>query len=105
MTDGLFKAIAKIRVGDLVASRSEFSRLYSKRPVTGLLSSLHTDRVRLQVSRADGSTESILTTLEHPFYVEGRGFVAAGELTAGVILSQHNENAAAVLHLTGRDNA
>jgi len=79
--------------------------LYSSRPVTAVLSSWHKDKVSLLLERSDGSTESILTTLGHPFYVEGRGFVAAGELTAGVILSQHNENAAAVLHLTGRDNA
>ncbi len=99
MANGTFKKIIDIRIGDLVASRNEFTKRYSVRPVTHLLSRLHTDRVKLTVT-SGAKSEVITTTPEHPFYVEGKGFIRADILKPGMQLSQWQPKASPV-HTVG----
>jgi hypothetical protein len=71
-------AIEAIRPGDLVLSRDPDTGIQAYRTV-----------VRTFIHSADEltcvrtSTEMIATTAEHPFFVEGHGFVLAGELAQG----------------------
>ena len=70
-----------IAAGDWVLARDpETGKLEPKR-VTFAYSSIHEDVLILTVEQADGDEELIVTTSEHPFYVEGRGWVPAGGLT------------------------
>ncbi len=79
-----FRQIASLRIGDSVASRNEITGRYSSNLITALPGRLHTDKVTLQLENADGKLETITTTLEHPFHVQGKGFVTAGTLKAGM---------------------
>jgi RHS repeat-associated protein len=80
------KAIDQFRVGDLVLSRSEFEpggRLEAKVVEevfarTGRIMNLH---VVGQVIR---------TTPEHPFYVQGKGWLPGGQLVVGDLLLGHD---------------
>lgn len=82
------KRIEDVQVGDLVLARDqndetgelalqEVTRVYSRQ----------TDHLRI-ITYIDenGQAEVIRTTDEHPFWVEGRGWTPAGELTAGMVL-------------------
>ena len=44
---------------------------------------IHAERVIVMLRSDDGTTELLTTTVEHPFNVEGRGWVAAINLQAG----------------------
>jgi hypothetical protein len=56
------------------------------------------DHVRvLQIQDAEGNIETIRTTDEHPFYVEGQGWTGAGELAVGATLDQPDGSDAVVI--------
>ncbi|KQU76022.1 MULTISPECIES: polymorphic toxin-type HINT domain-containing protein [unclassified Rhizobacter] len=80
--DGL-KPIEDIRVGDLVAARDELTGVTRWQPVVRLFH--HKDQQTLAISYVDsqGDLETLGVTDEHPFRVEGRGWVAAAALVAG----------------------
>jgi hypothetical protein len=80
------KLIEQFRVGDLILSRSEFD------PV-GALEAQRVEEIfvrtgHIMIVRVGG--REIRTTREHPFYVQGKGWVAAGELQVGDQLSRHD---------------
>ncbi|HHK74792.1 MAG TPA: hypothetical protein ENJ57_06470, partial [Rhizobiales bacterium] len=104
MADGTFRPIVEVRVGDRVASRNEFTGRQSYRPVTALLSSLHEDRVVVELAGAGGKTEKIVTTLEHPFHIEGLGFVPAGGMKVGMKVTRWQPKADPVLEAGHRDS-
>jgi hypothetical protein len=79
MADGSTKPIEQIRVGDRVLSRDPETGVTTTKRVTNVFER-ETDET-LTLTLADG--ERIETTSGHPFNVEGRGFVAAGELGVG----------------------
>jgi Pretoxin HINT domain/Hemagglutinin repeat len=110
MGDGSFRPIASLRIGDLVASRNEFNLLDSVQKVTATHAHEHTDQVKLKVAVAGGPDEIIITTTEHPFWVEGSGFVRAANLRVGqrlgsrpaqapllAVASRYNDASGAVL--------
>jgi len=72
------KPISEIRIGDYVLAWDQETGEISFYPVTDTIH--HTDRtvVRLTI---DG--ETLTTTPEHPFYVEGQGWVKAKDLQVG----------------------
>jgi hypothetical protein len=77
------KRIEDVRVGDLVAARDELTGATRWQPVVRLFR--HKDQETLSVSYVDsqGEAETVGVTGEHPFRVEGRGWIAAGALVAG----------------------
>ena len=81
-----FKPIEAIAAGDWVLARDpETGKLEPKR-VTFAYSSIHEDVLILTVRQGDGDEELIVTTSEHPFHVQDRAWVPAGELTLDDIL-------------------
>ena len=81
VTAGGFKPIEAIAAGDWVLARDpETGKLEPKR-VTFAYSSIHEDVLILTVRQVDGDEELIVTTSEHPFHVQDRGWVPAGGLT------------------------
>ena len=82
MADGTYKAIDKIAVGDKVLARNpsagERGQIEAK-TVTGRFVHVHPATVLLTFH----SGETIEMTGEHPFYVQGEGFVPAGRLAIG----------------------
>lgn len=75
MADGTQKPIEKVSVGDLVLSRHEKTGEVAAKSVRRTF--IHHDKSTLVLQLGN---ELIETTREHPFYVEGKGFVPAGQL-------------------------
>jgi hypothetical protein len=97
-SEGL-KPIERIRVGDLVAARDEITGVTRWQPVVGLFH--HQDQAVLQVTYVSesGEEETIGVTPEHPFQVQGRGWVSAGELVAGDRIERLGSGALTVGHV------
>jgi RHS repeat-associated protein len=76
-------AIEKLKVGDLVAARDENSGETAFKPVVRLVRNGEKKVVRLTFVNADGKAESLGVTLEHPFMVDGKHWVPAGQLKPG----------------------
>jgi hypothetical protein len=79
------KAIEEINIGDWVVARDDAnpSAPLQMKQVTQVFIKT-SDHLRvLEVEGDDGNIEVIRTTDVHPFYVDGRGWVNAGELQAG----------------------
>lgn len=100
--DGM-KPIEEIKIGDIVLSRDEagqqtrFSRVervYKRQSQV----------LNLALQDASGNVETLGTTLEHPFHVPGRGFVAAGELEPGMLVSTASQWGHPELQTVSRDN-
>jgi RHS repeat-associated protein len=79
MADGSSKPIEEVKAGDQVASRDEATGKTAVKEVKQTFERQANATVVLEFS--DG--ERIETTKEHPFYVQGKGFVKAGELGIG----------------------
>ena len=77
-TEKGFKNIEKIRAGDFVWSENPETKEKALKQVKKIFVREKDSIVRLAING-----EVIETTSEHPFYVEGKGWIAAGELTAG----------------------
>jgi RHS repeat-associated protein len=82
LPDGTARPIEQIRQGD---------RVLAKDPVSGTMGAKRVTRTfvrevneTLVLTVADG--EQIETTANHPFYVEGRGFVPAGTVGIGTLI-------------------
>ena len=79
MGDNTLKAIEQIKVGDLVVSRENKTNVTTTKRVTDTIKRQAPATLVLTFA----NNEKIETTEEHPFYVEGKGFVKAGELGIG----------------------
>jgi hypothetical protein len=79
------KAIEDIRVGDMVLARDQHDRLddVELKPVTDVFVRTSNHIRHLTIVGGDGTVERLETTDEHPFWVDGRGWVDAGGLIAG----------------------
>jgi len=82
--------IEEIRDGDLVIATDETTGHTMLRPVTRTFTRLGAPIVAVTLlvgaSGQDGAAEAFNTTEEHPFYVEGRGWVEAQSLKAGDVV-------------------
>jgi hypothetical protein len=79
------RSIEEIEEGDRVLSRDQHDAAddLDLRPVTRVFRKV-SDHLRiLTIEGDDGNVETIQTTDSHPFYVEGRGWVGAGDLQIG----------------------
>ncbi|WP_282611298.1 polymorphic toxin-type HINT domain-containing protein [Pelagibius sp. Alg239-R121] len=79
--DGL-KPIEAIRVGDLVASKDEKTGEVAWKPVLHLFQSKDKPILGLALIGPDGELDVIETTAEHPFWVEGKGWIQTSNLKA-----------------------
>jgi RHS repeat-associated protein len=84
--DGL-KPIEEIQVGDLVKSKDEFTGKTTWKPVTELFRNDDKSILNVTLLNPKGEEELLGVTAEHPFWVEGQGWVDAGELQEGQIIS------------------
>ena len=83
MADGSWLPIEKIREGDFVLSKSDATGLVGSKQVTNT-------RVRPADATLTVGLDSgvcVETTEEHPFWVEGIGWVPAGRLAVGNAIS------------------
>lgn len=85
MADGSTKPIEQVRVGDLVKSRNPETGVTEAKPVTETFSHLAPQVLTLAFTdpKTGLSAEQIICTPGHPFYVDGKGFVLAGQLGIG----------------------
>uniref|UniRef100_UPI0024A7176A polymorphic toxin-type HINT domain-containing protein n=1 Tax=Pelagibius sp. Alg239-R121 TaxID=2993448 RepID=UPI0024A7176A len=81
-TKGGLKPIEAIRVGDLVASKDEKTGERGWKPVLHLFQSKDKPILDLTLVGPDGEVDVIETTAEHPFWVEGKGWVQTSALAA-----------------------
>ena len=82
MADGTYKPIEQVKVGDRVLSRdAERSGPTVTEAKQVTQTSVRNNIPTLSLTFSSG--ETIETTSEHPFYVEGAGFVPAGRLSIG----------------------
>jgi hypothetical protein len=79
MGDGTFKAIEQLNVGDTILSKSESTGEVAPKKVLRVTVRPHIATLVLTFQNG----QSIETTANHPFYVEHKGFLPAGELGIG----------------------
>jgi RHS repeat-associated protein len=77
------RAIAMIREGEFVYAGDSRTGEVSPRRVIGTMATDDEAVVLLTLRDSGGARETIRTTANHPFHVNGKGFVDAGELRAG----------------------
>ncbi len=81
-----FEEIQFLTVGDLVLARCEETGEISSRRITKC-STRDSESVLYVVTQSDiAGTDTVGTTAEHPFWVQGRGWVEARSLSAGNLL-------------------
>jgi RHS repeat-associated protein len=83
--------IGDLQVGDSVVAYDAATGIEADYPISAVLT--HLDPVIEQITISD---ETIDTTPDHPFYVEGRGWTPAGELQVGEFLHRADGTSAAV---------
>ncbi|WP_161622354.1 polymorphic toxin-type HINT domain-containing protein [Vibrio azureus] len=84
---GGLKPIEDIQVGDLVASKDELTGDTDWKPVVTLFRNENKRIFNLTLLNGDGEKEQLGVTAEHPFWVEGQGWVEAGVLEVGQRIS------------------
>jgi hypothetical protein len=87
LTKNSYKTIVEIKVGDIVLSKSDESGEVSWREVTDTFKDWHEETITFNVVDENGIKETITTTEEHPFYVDGQGWLPAGEIATGTVVS------------------
>ena len=80
------KPIETIEHGDLIWSRQEFGDEYDFRPVIATKVTPNQEIYEVVVRHSNNSTETFKTTKEHPFWVEGIGWLKASLLEQGMTL-------------------
>jgi hypothetical protein len=94
--------IDSLHVGDMVLTRNELDPdgPLQEQQITDVAIH-HVDAIReLQIQAADGSVETIKTTDVHPFYVNGQGWVDAGDLQTGDQLLMPDDSIATLIGTT-----
>jgi RHS repeat-associated protein len=91
MTKEGLKPIEEIKAGDYVLARNDLTGEQSWRRVVLAYNSLHNDILSLNLADAQsGKAENIVTTSEHPFYIQGQGWVRADQLKIGDLIETAN---------------
>ena len=89
--------IEMLEVGDLVLARNESTYEEDWREVTATFAQHHEFVLVLTTKGIDGSRSQITTTPNHPFHIQGRGWVPAGGLVVGDMISAANGAATVVV--------
>jgi len=101
MADGSTKPIERVKAGDWVKSRDPKTGVTEAKRV--LQTTVRQTGAVLTLSLTDAKTghqEQITTTGEHPFYVDGKGFVKAGDLGIGTSIVTRAGPALTLSHVT-----
>jgi hypothetical protein len=77
------RAISEIKTGDLVLARDLATGKELLKPVLATIVTKDDAVVALELQTGGRSTERLLTTQEHPFWVDGQGWVPARALVPG----------------------
>jgi hypothetical protein len=100
-TSGTFstKAIQDIAVGDEVASRdqNDANAPLEFKKVVRVFAHTVTELEDVVIRAGDGTLETIKTTAEHPFYVDGAAWTGASHLVAGEHLKEDDGREATVV--------
>jgi RHS repeat-associated protein len=91
------KTINTIQIGDQVLSQDEQTGDLTYKTVLNTFAHQDSDGMVITIVDEHGDTETLTTTQEHPFYVYGDGFVAAGELTENQTLLTGNGKVVTVI--------
>jgi hypothetical protein len=76
-------AIEELSAGDQVWSRDDQTGDEGFRPIARTFVTLDQPLLALSLEDAGGAVETLEVTAPHPFWIEGRGWVAAGQLQPG----------------------
>ncbi|WP_405629429.1 polymorphic toxin-type HINT domain-containing protein [Pseudoalteromonas sp. Ld20] len=87
LTKDGYKSIIEVNVGDIVLSKNDETGQVSWREVTDTFKDWHTETITFTVVDENGVEESITTTAEHPFYVDNQGWLPAGDVSEGTVIS------------------
>jgi hypothetical protein len=90
MADGTVRAIEQIKPGDWVLSRDPLTYRVEPSQVTVTVKHIVTATVTVVVVDEAGLSAEITCTPEHPFYVPGKNWLAAGDLVPHDILLTGN---------------
>lgn len=82
-----YKPIVDIRVGDVVLSKNDETGELAWREVTDTFKDWHKATLSVTYSDAEGNSETLVTTDEHPFYVLTKGWVPAGDLDVDWVIA------------------
>jgi hypothetical protein len=77
------KAIEDVQVGDLVWARESTAEAAVRRPVVQLFRRRDRSVLQILYRRGVGTERRVIATLDHPFWVQGQGWVAARDLARG----------------------
>ncbi len=79
-TENGWVPIEQLRVGDLVLSRDDETGEEDYRPIAAVMATPDKPVLAIALENSMGEVETIEATAPHPFFVEGRGWIAASEL-------------------------
>lgn len=79
-------AIEHIKPGDMVLAENEETGEIAYKEVVQTFTNISNEITHVTVTTEDGQTETIDATPHHPFYVEGKGWVDACALHAGMVV-------------------
>lgn len=91
-------SIEQIKRGDLVWSRHEENLDYGYRPVVSTVKFESKQIYEIIVQNENGQRESYQTTEEHPFWVDGSGWIPASALVKGMKLVNRNNELLTVVN-------
>ncbi|NOK18595.1 TreTu family toxin [Corallococcus carmarthensis] len=77
------RPIESVAVGDQVWAWDEETQVPGWHPVTRTFIKPHRAVLRVEVVASDGTVETLGTTAEHPFWVQGQGWTKAQDLEVG----------------------
>jgi len=83
MADGTSRAVEAIHAGDYVLAKDEKTGSIEAQEVTATVHHPAATLVTVTFAGTDGKTQAIVCTPEHPFFVDGKGWVEAGSLGIG----------------------
>jgi len=83
MADGTSRAVEAIHAGDYVLAKDEKTGKVEAQEVTATVHHPAATLVTVTFAEADGKVQAIVCTPEHPFFVDGKGWVEAGSLGIG----------------------
>ncbi|MEJ2044513.1 MAG: polymorphic toxin-type HINT domain-containing protein [Reinekea sp.] len=93
------EAIESLKPGDQILSQDENSGELTYKTISDAYSHVHENGMTLTIASSTGKQEVITTTAEHPFYVKGKGFVPAGELTVADTLQSASGDPITILDI------
>ncbi|PCK33200.1 hypothetical protein CEX98_03110 [Pseudoalteromonas piscicida] len=100
------KPIVEVKVGDLVLAKSDDKTGGEQwREVTDTFRDWHEQTIELTVADKNGTVETIVTTAEHPFYVEKSGWLPASDLVEGYSISGANGNSINIEQIVIKNDA